>query len=101
MNGDFQNPQQDPGNEKRLLLVFVLTFAVLIISQPLLMKFVKPQPQAPAKQEQQQAQPASPAPAPVAPAAISRGNEKVESTPTVPAKAAAAEQETVVENDLY
>ena len=50
---ELHNPQQDPGTERRLLIAFALTFAVLLISQPLLMKFVKP-PQAPAKQEQQQ-----------------------------------------------
>jgi len=104
MNGDFPNPHQDPGSEKRLLLVFALTFAVLIISQPLLMKFIKPQQPAPAKQEQQQQQPAAttPAsPAAVAPAAHSRAREKAEGTAAVPPKQAEGEHETVVENDLY
>jgi YidC/Oxa1 family membrane protein insertase len=105
MNGDFNNPQQDPGSEKRLLLVFVLTFAVLIISQPLLMKFVKPQ-QPPAKQEQPQPQPsAAPSqPAPVvAPAAPSRGraNAHVSAPASVATRQASAEQDTIVENDLY
>ena len=104
MNGDFQNPHQDPGSEKRLLLVLVLTFAVLIISQPLLMKFMKPQ-QPPAKQEQSQPQPqpaatpAQPAPSTAAPATPAPST--VSATPAVPTKAATAEQETVVENDLY
>jgi YidC/Oxa1 family membrane protein insertase len=99
MNGDFHNPHQDPGSEKRLLLVFILTFAVLIISQPLLMKFIKPQPPAPAKQEQQQqpqppvATPSQPTP-PAAPVSTA-------ATPAVAARQATAEQETVVENDLY
>lgn len=100
MNGEFKNPHQDPGSEKRLLLVFVLTFAVLIIFQPLLMKYIKPQQQTPAKQEQQQQQPAStpaPPPATTTPAAPANAS----ATPAVPAKQAAAEQETVVENDLY
>jgi YidC/Oxa1 family membrane protein insertase len=100
MNGEFKNPHQDPGSEKRLLLVFVLTFAVLIIFQPLLMKYIKPQQQAPAKQEQQQQQPAStpaPPPATTTPAAPANAS----ATAAVPAKQAAAEQETVVENDLY
>lgn len=97
MNGDFKNPQQDPGTEKRLLLVFVLTFAVLIISQPLLMKFVKPQP-APAKQEQPQQ---APSPAPSQPAPSAAAPAKVSAPAAVAARQAAAEQETVVENDLY
>ena len=94
MNGDFKNPQQDPGTEKRLLLVFVLTFAVLIISQPLLMKFVKPQ--------QPPAAPSQPAPV-VAPAAPGRGkaNAQVSAPASVAARQAAAEQDTVIENDLY
>src|ERR1041384_2871869 len=94
MNGDFQNPQQEPGTEKRLLLVFVLTFAVLIIAQPLLNRFVKPQPSAPAKQEQQQQQPVAAPSQPSTPVATpSRGAANVTSTPAAPSKQATAEQE--------
>jgi hypothetical protein len=50
---DFQNPQQEPGAERRLLLVFLLTFIVLILSQPLLKKYF-PQPAAPRQQIQNQ-----------------------------------------------
>src|SRR5512140_2363874 len=107
MNGDFQNPHQDPGSEKRLLLVFVLTFAVLIISQPLLMKFIKPQQPAPAKQQQQQPPPlpaTTPAQPPATPPSVPSGHNpssQVSSTPAVAGKQAQAEHETVVENDLY
>ena len=101
MNGDFPNPHQDPGSEKRLLLVFVLTFAVLLISQPLLMKFIKPQQPAPAKQEQQQQPPAA-APAPSVPAAPTpAAPTNAKAAPAAATKAATAEQETIVENDLY
>ncbi|MGH9522575.1 MAG: membrane protein insertase YidC, partial [Terriglobales bacterium] len=108
---DFKNPQ-DPGTERRLLIAFALTFAVLLISQPLLMKFVK-QPQAPAKQEQtQQPQqqpaaqsPAEPAPAAasVASAAPSRGKRKASTPPAAPVatKQASTEQETVVDSGAY
>ena len=48
---EYKNPQQEPGTERRLLLVFVLTFVVLIIFQPLLKKFF---PQAPTPQTQTQ-----------------------------------------------
>jgi YidC/Oxa1 family membrane protein insertase len=95
-----QNPQQDPGMERRLLLVFVLTFAVLLISQPLLMKYLKPQPPAPEqKPAATQPQPAAAIPAPV-PAAAPPSSS---ATPPAPAatRQAAAEQETAVENDLY
>jgi hypothetical protein len=36
---EFPNPQQDPGMERRLLLVFALTFLVIILFQPLLKKY--------------------------------------------------------------
>ena len=90
---DFQNPQQEPGTERRLLLVFVLTFVVLIIFQPLLKKYL---PQAPAAPQKQSApEQASSAPAVAAPA-------RSANLPDAPAsKQASAEVETVVENDLY
>ena len=108
----FQNPQ-DPGTERRLLIAFALTFAVLLISQPLLMKFVK---QPPAKQEQTQPQkqgpqpaqptvpaqqqPAQPAPAASkAPAAAAK--RKSATAPAVETKQAQSEQETVVDSGTY
>jgi len=78
--------------ERRLLLVFALTFLVIILFQPLLKKYL-PQTAAPATEAPAAVQPSS---QPVAP-----------STPqvAVPAagvtKQAATEAETVVENDLY
>jgi YidC/Oxa1 family membrane protein insertase len=91
---EFKNPQQEPGAERRLLLVFVLTFVVLIIFQPLLKKFF---PQPPAPQQQTQPVPTQPAaavsvPAPSAPPVVA--------TNTV-TKQASTETETVIENDLY
>jgi YidC/Oxa1 family membrane protein insertase len=92
---EFKNPQQEPGAERRLLLVFVLTFVVLIIFQPLLKKFF-PQPPAPAQQQTQPApaQPAAAVSVPTPPAG------PVAATNTV-TKQASAETETVIENDLY
>ncbi|MGI9103959.1 MAG: membrane protein insertase YidC [Terriglobales bacterium] len=95
---DLQNPQQDPGMERRLLLVFVLTFAVLLISQPLLNKYLKQQPAPEQKQQQTAAQPAAAQPAASAPTPA----QAAVSAPKSPgAKQAATEQETVIENDLY
>ncbi|HVI07077.1 MAG TPA: membrane protein insertase YidC [Candidatus Binatia bacterium] len=95
---DYQNPQQDPGGERRLLLVFLLTFIVLVVSQPLMKKFL-PQPAAPQKQQsaslpaQTQTGPGTGAPS------------TVSAAPAAPApavsKQAASESEIVVENDLY
>jgi YidC/Oxa1 family membrane protein insertase len=93
---DFKNPQQEPGTERRLLLVFVLTFVVLMIFQPLLKKYM---PQSPAAQPQSQRAPAqtasvSPAPTPTPSAAAQTSANTV-------TKQASTETETVIENDLY
>ena len=93
---DFQNPQQEPGTERRLLLVFALTFLIILASQPLLKKYG----------------PKTPEPAPASaevssPAAVSGGYGQPlapgNAHPATPAvgKQASAEAETVVENDLY
>jgi len=94
---DFQNPHQEPGTERRLLLVFVLTFVVILAFQPLLKKY-GPQPSAPQPQNQTQSQPAqsqTPAAAPassgVPPVPLAKGVSKQ----------AASETETVIENSLY
>jgi YidC/Oxa1 family membrane protein insertase len=91
---DFKNPQQEPGAEKRLLLVFLLTFVVLIVFQPLLKKYMPQTPAAPQKQSVPEQVAAAPAVAAVsAPAAH---------TPAAAiSKQAASEADTVIENDLY
>jgi YidC/Oxa1 family membrane protein insertase len=94
---DFNNPQQDPGMERRLLLVFALTFLVIILFQPLLKKYMPqtstPAPETPAAQSS--SQPAAQPAAPVSAAA----------QVTLPAKGvtkqAAAAAETVIETELY
>jgi YidC/Oxa1 family membrane protein insertase len=94
---DFQNPHQEPGTERRLLLVFVLTFIVILAFQPLFKKYL-PQATTPPPQQTQQAaqtQPAMPA---------SAGTASATPAVTVPGgttKQAASETETVIENDLY
>jgi len=89
---EYHNPQQEPGGERRLLLIFLVTFIVILAFQPFLKKFF-PQPPAP----QQLTQPAQSQPAPAA-ATVP------EIAPAVPAgvtKQASSETETVIENDLY
>ena len=56
---DYQNPQHEPGNEKRLMLVFLVAFILMLALLPLQKKYF-PQQVAP----QQPAQPAQPQPAP-------------------------------------
>ena len=90
---DLQNPQQEPGTEKRLLLVFALTFLIILASQPLLKKYG---PKPPAETPQTQNAPAVPAEPPA-----------VASAPVAPTQPSAStmqgssEAETIVENDLY
>jgi YidC/Oxa1 family membrane protein insertase len=93
---DFQNPQNEPGMEKRLLLVFALTFLVIIVFQPLLKKYL-PQPPEPSSQKQGPAQPQPGAPA--ASAVIPQLQVPAAATSTN--KQASAESETIVENELY
>jgi YidC/Oxa1 family membrane protein insertase len=77
--------------ERRLLLVFALTFLVIILFQPLLKKYL-PQPPAPPAQTQ----------TPVQPTHSATAMEPQVPVPTSGAsKQAASEAETVIENDLY
>jgi YidC/Oxa1 family membrane protein insertase len=90
---EYRNPQLEPGNERRFLLIFLVMFVIMLAFQPLLKKFM---PQPPAQPQQAQSTPQQPAstaaaaPATVAPVPA----------PTV-TKQAASETETVIENDLY
>ena len=85
--------------ERRLLLVFALTFLVIVLFQPILKKYF-PQATAPAPAPQKQSQ------APILPPAAA-SNQVQPKQPPVPVlnagatKQAASESETVVENDLY
>lgn len=90
---EYQNPQHEPGNEKRLLLIFLVTFVAMILFEPLFKKYL-PQPPAPPQHTQTQAQPAQvpPTTAEVATAAA---------VPKGTTKRATGETETVIENDLY
>jgi YidC/Oxa1 family membrane protein insertase len=94
---DFPNPQQDPGMERRLLLVFALTFLVIIVFQPVLKRYL-PQPATqPPGPTVTQHQNAAPTPAGNPPGITqqtqARSHEAI--------KEANTESETVVENDLY
>jgi YidC/Oxa1 family membrane protein insertase len=96
---EFQNPQQEPGNERRLLLVFALTFLVIMLFQPLMKKY-GPQP---AEPKPETAQPQNMQPAQVQPAAgvSTKASAGSSSAAAVPAKVASGESETVIENDFY
>ena len=94
---EFHNPQQEPGTERRLLLVFALTFLIIMLFQPVLKKYL---PQPPTKPTSSQTTPAQtpaqqPASSGTAPAANSQN------IAAVPAREASSESETVIENELY
>ena len=82
--------------ERRVLLVFALTFLILMVGQPLLVKLGVLKPPAPQQQQQQQTQQAQPTPQ--APASVSAAPTAVS---TAQAKQASSETESVIENDLY
>ncbi len=96
---DFQNPQQEPGQQRNLLLAFALTFLIILASQPLMKKYG---PKTPEPAPVPYAQPATPqAASPQSPTASAPGKASGSAAASVPAKQAAAESEIVVENDLY
>jgi YidC/Oxa1 family membrane protein insertase len=91
---DYHNPQNEPGSDKRLLLIFLVSFVFMLLAQPLLKKYfpTPPPPQKVAQTEQPQ-----PAPAPTKP------TTKAPARPAASAvtKQAGSETETVIESDLY
>jgi YidC/Oxa1 family membrane protein insertase len=98
----YKNPQQEPGSEKRLLLVFLVTFVAMLLAQPLLKKYF-PQPVTPPPQSQsaqtQGTSTASSTAAPISSAAATHAGQSGASS--VVTKQATSETETVIENDLY
>ena len=93
---EYQNPQHEPGSERRLLLVFLVTFVLMLAAQPLLKKYF-PTPPSPKEQPAQAV--GTPPPAPKEQAAAPAAEPAV--APKLTAKQASSETETVIENDLY
>ena len=92
---EYQNPQQEPGSERRLLIIFLATFALMLVLQPLYKKYFPP-PTPPQQQAQSNQTQSSSAPATAeVPAAA------VPTPPVGVTKQASTETETVIENDLY
>ena len=89
---DFQNPQQEPGSERRLLLVLVLTFLGFIAFQGLLKKYAPPPPAAQTQNQTAPEQTAAVTSTPAVPQATA---------PNAVTRQASTETETVIENDLY
>lgn len=89
---EFQNPQQEPGTERRLLLVFAITFLIILASQPLLKKY-GPKPQEGPRPAEPNATQVAPSPTPF--------QASISAPPPAGSKQASSESTTVVENDFY
>jgi len=85
--------------ERRLLLVFALTFVVIVLFQPILKKYL-PQSQAPAPSQQTQSK-VQTAPQPAFSNQVQAAQAAVPTLNPGATKQATTESETVVENDLY
>ncbi|MGB8768148.1 MAG: membrane protein insertase YidC [Candidatus Korobacteraceae bacterium] len=104
---EYRNPQQEPGGDRRMLMVFAVTFALIIISQVFLFK--DKSKQQPKPNPVQTSQSNAPAPEstvantptePVSKKGRASAGAKPSQGPEV-TKAASSEVETVVENGLY
>ena len=84
---EIKNPQQEPGSERKLLIIFALTFLMIVIGQTV---FFKNRQQPKPQETSSPSQPVASAAAPLAAA-----------TAAAPPKQAQAETETVVENNVY
>jgi YidC/Oxa1 family membrane protein insertase len=105
---EYKSPQQEPGTERRFLLVFLLIAVVIFGSQLLMKKFMPQQPPSTAKPVQQPIQvPAAQAPGAAQPqSAVGQSNagggaRATKSAQPATTKQAQSETETVIENDLY
>jgi YidC/Oxa1 family membrane protein insertase len=100
---EFQNPQNQPGIDKRVMIVFAVTMLLLVAAQKYLVKVPPPQVN---QQRAAQNAPALPAAIPNSAASPNVGasvaaNQAATKAATVPVTQAASESTTVVENDLY
>ena len=84
--------------ERRLLIVFALTFLVIMLFQPLLKKYG---PQTPAKQESSAGQPGAAVPTQNSTQSMQVSTANGANSPASAPLQAASESETVIENDVY
>ena len=92
---EYQNPHNEPGSDKRLLLIFLVSFVFMLLAQPLLKKYF-PTPPAPQKVAQTEQTQLGPSPS-------TKSVTSTTASPSAPAvtKQASSETETVIESDLY
>jgi YidC/Oxa1 family membrane protein insertase len=106
---EFNNPQQEPGMDRRLILVFALTFLVILVFQTVLKKYAPPPPAKPqTTQAQNQNSQAGAASSGSGTQGFAAGSTSASPAASAPAGAvgqtaiqATSEQQTVIENDAY
>ncbi|HLI62151.1 MAG TPA: membrane protein insertase YidC, partial [Terriglobales bacterium] len=98
---EYHNPQQEPGGDRRMLMVFAVTFALIILGQ--LFLFRKNPPTQPPSTPAQSTESSQPKPSPAASAPVPAAGQPSPSAATVAVvpKSASSETETTVENSLY
>ncbi len=92
---EYQNPQHEPGNERRLLLIFAVTFVLMIVFTQVQKRFFPAPPppkQQPAQQQPTPTQAAVPTTAPPPPVSAPAARGSKQGSKEVP---------IVIENDLY
>ena len=109
----YYDPKNEPGNEKKLLLAFLLVFVGIAVMQYLVPKPATPPSQPKPAPQQEQPAPTTPTsttptttppatPAPTTPQKPAKTQKKGAPTPaSAPVKQATAESETIVENNNY
>jgi YidC/Oxa1 family membrane protein insertase len=95
---EYHNPQQDPGSQKRLLLAFLLVFLMIGALQYFLPKAQPPRQEKPAASPQATA---TASPVPAATVTPTPARKHPVAVAKVPPRQAAAETESVLENDVY
>lgn len=96
---EYRNPNTEPGQDNKRLLITFLLFAVFIAALQFLIPKPQPQPQSqkPQSTPQAQATPASVTPAPAMPTSPTAAKP----TATIPVKKATGPAEAVLENENY
>ncbi|HEX8924736.1 MAG TPA: membrane protein insertase YidC [Terriglobales bacterium] len=100
---EYRNPQQEPGADKRLIVSMAVLFISLLLMQQLFHKkgAEQAEQQKAAQPTATQQQAATPAPSTPAPQVSATAAPSSSAAQAVAAKKAEAEEDTVVENDVY
>ena len=98
---EYKSPQNEPGMDKNILLIFVVMAVMILGVQFYMRKYAPPPPQKSAAQPVQQAQPSTTSQQPAAPQAVPAATASSSKAQLTPSTQAASESQVVVENDLY